>query len=111
VKNRSKPLPLSPKASARTATQIRNIGIGALIALIIALAALYYQMLSLVQNSNALSTSVVQSLSALAADTKVIGEKLNGSQSQSDQLKQQVDQLSRDLETFRQRLPPNRRLP
>jgi deoxycytidine triphosphate deaminase len=87
--------------AVQTARQIRttvaSVGFLAIGALVIALLALYLQMGSLVQNSNALATSVNQTLSTLASDTKALTDKLGASQRQTDQLKQQLDQMARDV--------------
>jgi hypothetical protein len=65
-----------------------RVGFVAIVLLLVALVALYFQIDSLIQNSITLSTSVNQTLAGISADGKANADKLGAFQSQFEQLRQ-----------------------
>jgi deoxycytidine triphosphate deaminase len=84
-------------SASRSARQARNtvvgVGLGALAALIVALAALYVQIGGMIQSSLSLTSSVEQTLAPLTANDRATGEKVDAMQKQIDQLRQQVQRV------------------
>ncbi|QWG13410.1 hypothetical protein KMZ29_01265 [Bradyrhizobium sediminis] len=89
----------SAKSAERWSKTIAGIGFAGFVALVVALYAVYLQVGSMIQNSTALTASVQQMLLPVAADTKAGSEKIAAGQSQMDRMNQQLDQLSRTMET------------
>ena len=89
--------------STVTTLQARLTGFGlvAVASLLIALAAIYFQVASMIQSANALSTSVQQGITPLAADGKVTAEKLSAAENAIAQLRQQLNQLNVELNKLR----------
>jgi deoxycytidine triphosphate deaminase len=87
----------SAQAAATTATQIQErvtrLGLLAFAALLVALLGLYTQVAGMVENSNALSVSVKEALTPLAAENSATAEKLNFTQAEVTRIRQQVDQF------------------
>lgn len=96
----------SAKSAADTAKTIRNlaagIGVTAVVALVIALLTLYFQVKGMIQSSIALSVSVEQGLAPLAADAKATADKLTAAQAELIKLQQEVDRLTNQLAELKQ---------
>lgn len=98
----------SAERAERTVTRIGNLlaGVGGLAAatLTIGLLAVYLQVVGLVQNSDALSTSVAQGFAPLATDEKGIIQKLAVAQEEIVQLRRRLDELDIELDKLK---PPS----
>jgi deoxycytidine triphosphate deaminase len=96
---------LSAKSAEEKVTSLRNLlaglGFGALATLAVALFAIYLQVSSMVQNSTALTTSVEQGLAPLVADRKMTAEGLSAAQNEIAQLREQLNQLSGELDKLK----------
>jgi hypothetical protein len=80
---------------------LTGLGLGAFVTLVAALVAIYLQVSSIVQTSNALLTSVEQSLTALAVDGKAMADSLFVAQSEIIALKRQLAELNVELEKLK----------
>ena len=89
------------KNAAQSAEKMRDIGILAFVALLLALTTLYFQFSSIVQSSNSQSLSVVQGLSSLSAEGKGTSDKLDIAKTEIEQLRQKLIQLSTDLDALK----------
>jgi deoxycytidine triphosphate deaminase len=96
-------------SASRDARRARNtvvgISLGALAALIAALAALYLQVGGMIQSSLGLTSSVEQTMVPLATDQKATADKVDAMQRQIDQLRDQV-QRNAGGSTVNSRPPP-----
>jgi deoxycytidine triphosphate deaminase len=81
----------------QTAKRIQGRVTLGLIALAIALIALWYQVYGMIQSSIGLTTSVEQTLAPLSADDKATADKLTALQAEMVRLQQRLDQVDVDL--------------
>src|SRR5262249_47283221 len=91
--------------AAKSATQVRNIGLVALVGLAVALFSLYLQVANLIHSSVTLSRSVDEQISSLAVEGRTTADMLQRSEAQVERISQQAEQLSRDLALLSQRVP------
>lgn len=91
----------SARSAKRGVTLLTSIGILAIIGLIIGLYQIYLQIGSMTQSAQSLVSSVQQSIMPISSDAKLATEKTVITQTQLDRLSQQVENLSRELESLK----------